>query len=177
MSSLVQVLGIGGILLLVGLMLFNGLVMLVSPRRWFDLPTYVALRGSMRRSMLASLGGRFQVRVLGLMLVAFVVYAVISFFAYPDGTGAGLPSQPARSGRLGVMYLLVCLVTCAGAFALGLVMLFNPSWCLDKWPPAPSEALPDVRAPLIRAIRILAVIPLAVGSYMGWSCIQSYWHP
>lgn len=63
------------------LIFFTGLVMLVSPRRWFELPSYLAFRGTIRESMLETRAGRLQIRVLGLLLVLFtswMSYSILS---------------------------------------------------------------------------------------------------
>src|SRR6266480_4646689 len=73
-EQLKGVLGKAAVLIVVCLALFNGLIMLVAPRRWFSLPRYLALRGGMGRPRyLNTAAGRFQVRILGLVLAAFVM--------------------------------------------------------------------------------------------------------
>lgn len=52
--------------------LVSGLVALFSPRRWFELPEYLALRGSLRRTMLDSGWGRLQIRAYGMISVLFM---------------------------------------------------------------------------------------------------------
>src|SRR5688572_30908771 len=58
-----------------GLLLFNIITMVVSPRFWFDLPHYLAFRGTIRRSLLATWHGQLQIRAMG--VVALIVVSPI----------------------------------------------------------------------------------------------------
>jgi hypothetical protein len=53
-------------------------VMVFSPERWFELPPYLAFRGAVKREMLSTPFGRFQIRALGLILVVFICWMVFS---------------------------------------------------------------------------------------------------
>jgi hypothetical protein len=65
--------------LLVGLMFtFNGIVMLVSPKMWFRLPSWLAGRGTMTELKYGNRNGYLQVRALGAILIAAVAYVLIS---------------------------------------------------------------------------------------------------
>ena len=79
-----QAIGLLVIPLLLGAVLFNGVVMLISPARWFKLPSYIAFRGALhQQTYAASSAGRFQIRVLGLILVGAAGWMIISFFGIP----------------------------------------------------------------------------------------------
>jgi len=52
----------------------NGTVMLVSPRRWFDLPGWLAPKGQMRREGNTTGFGALRVRVLGAITLGFVLW-------------------------------------------------------------------------------------------------------
>lgn len=60
----------------VAIMLFNASLMLMSPRRWFALPGWLALHGTLgtRRSQYASGWGALQVRLLGGIIVATIIW-------------------------------------------------------------------------------------------------------
>ncbi len=84
--SVIQIIGIAVIVLLHLLLLVNGAVMLVSPSRWFRLPNYIALRGSITRKYGSTFLGRISIRVTGLALLA-VLYMVVGSLL-----GAEVPS-------------------------------------------------------------------------------------
>jgi hypothetical protein len=66
---------------LVGFMFtFNGIVMVVSPRTWFRLPSWFAGRGTMTERKYSTRNGSLQVRVLGAIFVAAVAYLLINLF-------------------------------------------------------------------------------------------------
>jgi hypothetical protein len=56
--------------------LFNGAVMLISPKAWWRLPSWLAGHGTTERKY-DSRGGRLQVRALGAIFIAVVAYVVI----------------------------------------------------------------------------------------------------
>jgi hypothetical protein len=57
--------------------LFNGAVMLISPKAWWRLPSWLAGHGTMTERKYDSRGGRLQVRALGAIFIAVVAYVVI----------------------------------------------------------------------------------------------------
>ena len=119
------ILGILLITLIFGVVLFSGIAMVVSPRRWFDLPTYLTLRnGRFKRKELANRSGRFEIRYLGLAFAAAGAYM-----------GASLLSMLCGS-------LWHCLSTPVGwvlVFAFfapsicGAAMLLRPKWQIYKY--------------------------------------------
>lgn len=61
-------------------MAVNAAFMLASPRRWFRLPNWVALRGSMREARYATGYGAVEVRLLGavwLAGIAWILYDIL----------------------------------------------------------------------------------------------------
>jgi hypothetical protein len=59
---------------------FNGIVMLVSPRTWFRLPSWLAGRGRITEQEYGTRNGSLQIRVLGFIFVAAVAYVLIDLF-------------------------------------------------------------------------------------------------
>jgi len=57
--------------------LLNGAVMLISPSRWFRLPSWLAGHGTMTERKYDSRSGRLQVRMLGAIFIGVVAYVVI----------------------------------------------------------------------------------------------------
>ena len=68
-------------------------MMLFWPRRWFELPGYIGLHGSMRKEMLSRLVRRLQVRSVGLVLVTFVSFVLVSITTHPRGYRAEIPTN------------------------------------------------------------------------------------
>lgn len=60
------------------LFLVNGLLMLLSPTRWWELPKIVRLSGTLRQDMLRSAGVRVQLRVFGFLIAAFAGWVLLS---------------------------------------------------------------------------------------------------
>ena len=168
--------------LVLGIGLVDGLVMLVSPRRWFDLPSWLGCHGSMRRTMLSTWGGRFQIRTLGLILTVVVVYMAASALLSLHRTG-GEPAPRVGAGGSSVVYFVFCGATCAGIVGTGLAVLLKPAWCLRKWGPVrlperllsePGLADAQRRAadPFLPAARVFGLVEIAVGLYVAWSCFH-----
>jgi hypothetical protein len=60
-----QILGWSAFAIFAAVWVFNGLIMLVSPRAWFRLPSWLAFRGSLTEAKYGSGWGAIQVRLLG----------------------------------------------------------------------------------------------------------------
>lgn len=73
-------------LVLVGvLMVVNGVYMVLSPTRWWDLPGWIRASGTLRKSQYSSGWGAVQVRITGGLLLA-MIFACLGdyFFDFPD---------------------------------------------------------------------------------------------
>jgi hypothetical protein len=70
--SIGPLLGFIAISVLGALMLFNGVIMVVSPRKWFDLPSWLAGHGTMMKARYSTRWGLLQVRLLGAVLLLFL---------------------------------------------------------------------------------------------------------
>jgi hypothetical protein len=65
------------IIVLVGLVLvINGLIMLISPRTWFRLPSWIGFQGGLTEEKYGSGIGAIQVRLLGGIFVAVVLWVI-----------------------------------------------------------------------------------------------------
>jgi hypothetical protein len=153
----------------VGLVLANGVVMLVSPVMWFRLPAFLAFRGTLRPDRLATAGGRLEVRVLGFVLVAVIVSAVGHIMLGPQQTHFHDPA-PVRPSR-GLMYVIFCLVPCLGAFGCGIVMLMRPRWWVENYFVRPgSEG--RLKGPAFEwVMRALSLPLIVVAVYIAWRCL------
>jgi len=65
-----QVLGWFAIAIFAAVWVFNGLIMLVSPRAWFRLPSWRGFQGSLTEAKYGSGWGAIQVRLLGAIFLA-----------------------------------------------------------------------------------------------------------
>lgn len=167
--SMGQTLGVVAIVLVLGVACFNGLIMLISPTRWFKLPSYMAFRGGLReRDYLVKMSGRLQIRALGLVFVGFTVYVVSDFFGVSPHFLRAIGSQAGalilRSGRW------LCPMTCLAVIGCGFIMLLKPSWWVMKYMNAGQKG-EGRQAPLERIVRIMSLPIFAVGAYFLYQCV------
>jgi hypothetical protein len=163
-------LGIVAAAVMLTLLLFNGLAMLVSPSWWFDLPSYLAFRGSLRREAIHTLSGQLQVRILGFIFSTFVVYAASMLLG-----GESPPNRDGTSNNGGsaTVALAVGLVASIAGVVLGSIMALRPTWYFEHMlRPKLPERRSDSAAWWVWPIRILGIIPLFAGSYMAWICVH-----
>ena len=182
--SLKQILGISAAVLVLGLVLFNGLAMLASPRRWFDMPDYLALRGSIRRDSLSTWLGRLQVRMLGLIVVAFIVFVITSVLTHGRGAAGQPPgghNEPDVHHTLSLAYLALA---CIGAGVWGTMLLVRPRWYAERYvekyvrprvAPVGKET-GDSQTLLVRVAQISGILLLGISAYLGWSIGVQYSH-
>jgi len=71
----VILLGIAAIYLAL-LLIINGSFMLVSPRTWFRLPTWLSARGSLTEEKYSTGWGALEVRLTGAAFLAVVVWVI-----------------------------------------------------------------------------------------------------
>ena len=63
--------------------LTSSLYMLISPRVWFELPSWIGLQGAVRRETLKERWGSIRIRILGAIFLLGICYMVISTFRGP----------------------------------------------------------------------------------------------
>jgi hypothetical protein len=149
----------------------NGLIMLISPARWFKLPSYLSGRGSLReRDYMGKPSGRLQIRLLGLMLLGTMVYVVC------DLLGINLQFLHVVGSKADALILRSrqwpCVATCLAVIGCGLVMLLRPKWWVMKYMSA-GEAEETRKAALEKIARIMSVPIFAIGAYFLYHCIAS----
>jgi hypothetical protein len=59
---------------------FNATVMLISPKLWFRLPSWFAPRGTMAERRYGNKRGYIQVRALGAIFFAVIVWMIYSLY-------------------------------------------------------------------------------------------------
>ncbi len=111
------------------LLLINAFVMLVSPIRWFSLPRWFGLHGSLVSERYSRGFGAVQVRILGALIILW-----ISRVAY------GLFLQPGQHSRLESSFpwltitRIIEIIVIALMLVNGSVMLISPSrWFSMRW--------------------------------------------
>ena len=68
------------ILMLFSALLINGIVMLISPRAWFRMPSWIRLSGGLAERKYGIGFGAIQVRLLGAVTVTTVFYLLHEIF-------------------------------------------------------------------------------------------------
>ena len=98
-------------IILLVLFLVNGLLLLLSPTRWWELPRIVRLSGTLRQDMLRSARVRVQLRVFGFLMAAFAGWILLSVL--------GPRPLPVYEVHVPESYVcpLVILISSTGVFA------------------------------------------------------------
>jgi hypothetical protein len=85
-----QILGWVGFAIFAVVWVFNGLIMLVSPRAWFRLPSWLAFQGSLTEAKYGRGLGAIQVRLLGAIFLVvplgFLYNSLSPLSAHTDAT-------------------------------------------------------------------------------------------
>lgn len=61
------------------ILVINAAVMLISPRAWFRLPIWIRAQGTLSERKNSSGFGGFELRILGLLMLAVIVWVVYDF--------------------------------------------------------------------------------------------------
>ena len=69
-----QAFGIICFVVVLGVLSVNAPLMFISPRAWFRLPTWIRLSGSLSEAKYSAGWGAVQVRILGAVLLATILY-------------------------------------------------------------------------------------------------------
>ena len=62
------------------LSLVNGVIMMISPRLFFSLPTWMSAKGSLTKERYASGFGAIQLRILGAVFAGFPLWVIYEIF-------------------------------------------------------------------------------------------------
>jgi hypothetical protein len=68
------VVGLAVIVAVLAITLINGAVMLISPRRWFDLPAWLRAQGTLTPENNLKGWGAFQVRFIGAGMLGIAIW-------------------------------------------------------------------------------------------------------
>lgn len=187
-------------LAMLGGLLFNVITMVVSPRFWFDLPPYLSFRGTMRRSLLATWHGQLQIRALGFLGVLFagpIVRDIVRTVLWsvrgdrPLQQQVGETLTDGRTGIVSIVSPIMAVITTAALVGYGAMMVFWPNKYFDKYfdkylegsrvdlhfakymqGSSWADQQPTVKPTMITAIRVLGLMPLGLGLWLGWISIN-----
>lgn len=177
-------LGIACIVLLAGVLLFNGIIMLISPERWFALPSWLSLRGSVHRRKLSSRWGRLEIRALGFVFLAFLGIVTGVALNGPHSSGATIMRWLTWHPSNRAAELVLLMIPIVAGFVAGVLMLLKPAWWIERFLRPQLDELKDsdrfrgvgdVQKPLIVAIRLLSIIPLAASFWFAWVIVDTFW--
>jgi hypothetical protein len=110
-----------GLMVAVGLV--NAVVMVVSPQRWFRMPSWLALRGTLTEQRYSSGWGSLCVRFLGAGIIAVFAYVALDL-TVDRWTGI----VPARHQIGYLVGRTLVAVTLAVLVANGSIMMITPRW-------------------------------------------------
>jgi hypothetical protein len=186
-----QSLGIAVGLIFVLLLLFSGGVALISPVRWFALPHYLSLRGSVSKTKLDTFWGRLEVRLLGCVLIATVLFMAASLIP-----GLNRWVDTMRHSKIGrvvgrllgssIFALALSVFFCLGLGSLGTMMLVKPQWYFDKYLKSADlrfigqehSTWPDWLVPrFLLGIRVCGIIWMVVAGWAAVSVVPRYLDP
>ena len=163
------------IVIAVALVFFvNGVMLLISPSRWFSMPSWIRFQGTITRSRYSGWPGEVELRLLGAEIVGFFLWAGYDTFA------ATKPSA-GSAWNLEVPSVILRLFLCIGLGITGALMVLNPRRMFEhNWEPALEEFRPkiggeprDVRnhVPIsffIHLISSLGLITVALACVLAW---------
>jgi hypothetical protein len=154
--------------------MLNCLVLLIAPRRVFDLPRYLCFVGNEHRRRLSTLSGRLELRALGFCGVTGLLFIFRIIITQPPGSASTARSRPSVSPPFFSLWFLALSVA---AVVTGALVALNPEWWYERYgrPTIPTRFEQDaVRARpfLIRLQRICGILCAVSGALCGWVSIQ-----
>jgi hypothetical protein len=152
-------------ILLIGAVLFNGVVMLLSPRKWFELPPYLALRGSLSSDRLRTVHGRLEIHLAGLVFVAVAIMFITASFKNQYQTS--LEANFSRDR----LYSAFCIACCIPVLACGSLILFKPRWWIDRYFRGPRQISQESQVIIERGLRVLSLLFILPALYVVWRCL------
>ena len=166
--SFMQVIGLLIGLLVLGWIIWNGAVMFLTPTKWFRM-RHLALRGSLTEERNGrTLGGRFQVRLLG--AIWFAVATWMLWRLCSDVIIVALFAGREREFLQVNLSSWMCRITCVGAIGCGALMLVSPSYWSARFGTARWQGLSNATTSLM--IRISGLVCAILGLYFLVECVR-----
>ncbi len=156
----------------------NAVVMIASPRRWFQMPSWLRLQGTWQEDKYSTGWGSVSVRALGAMIIAFFVFATYSVISKrkPAYVSEHIPIQVHQAAFLWGRVLIT--VALSILLLNGVIMVVSPR----QWSKVPQwlrmEGIWD--APRIstrlgsRGMRLTGVAILAFLAWAFWNLFLSW---
>ncbi len=152
----------------VGILLFNGTVMAVSPSRWLGLPDWIGFHGSLRRYRSTGTDG-LSIRCLGLAYLTMIFWGTYRFLRGPQ------PDRVSARGERAAAQvpLPIALMFCCAACFYGVTMLFRPDWWFDKHfrPLLTQTQAESSERVLVMYVRFLSLPVIGSSLYFAWSIL------
>ena len=132
----------------VAVLLLNGVIMLISPSRWFDLPYGLGLHGAMRKDRTSDL----TVRALGFLLTFTLVYCIASSLTNLHPTTSAKPSGAFLPWAICIAFL-----------GIGASMIASPKRWIEKTSLEPSA----ITGATVK-MRISGLVTILIAFYFAW---------
>jgi len=145
---------------MIGVLLFDAVLMLLAPDVWIRLPPYIGFQGSITEASLRSRQGRLEVRLFGLLIL--LVFLVLVWIGVKGKVEHFALTFPSVQNVVRVQLALIAL-TCASSIAYAVKIFLHP----DKWLSriAPQTAgIPGSRA----TARGAALLCIVLIFYLAW---------
>ena len=157
-------------LALLGLILVNGALMVLWPKKWLRLPPYIGFQGVFLRKP-PSPGGRYvEIRLVGCLVFGIVSWMLVGIIG-GDESDRYLTLLLTSPGGSHVVRTVTCLATCLGAATCGGLMLFNPRWFVDKYVRHRNNVSHNPSSALLLAIRLLSPLIIVPAVYLFLNCL------
>jgi hypothetical protein len=169
MPATMKFVGLSIAAVMLGLLFLDGILMLLRPAKWLQLPSYVAFQGSSRR-IRRNGDGYLQIRLLGLTYSAFAVWVIRSLAEYRRAeslvgdTNAGVPS---------LVYTCFCLIPCLASAVYGLLMALRPRWWIETY--TVKAGYLHIGPIPLWPIRLLSLVLIVPAIYFGIGIIAATW--
>ena len=162
--ALMRCAGQVAVVVFLGIMLFNGVIMLMSPSVWFRLPRFVSFRGTLWRDLRPR--AQVEIRAIGLLLATVVVSMLVSIIRkVPPPPPMGTPV-----GERGFVYTALCLAVCISVGTCGILMLLRPRWWIEKYFTQRGATWQRGRT-FELTVRLLSLLLVVPAIYFALSCL------
>ncbi len=116
-------------IIFVALLLINGFVMLVSPVRWFAMPSWLRTQGTLTPERHSRGFGAIELRILGALIILSISWVAYSLFLQPGPHFRLESSFPWLTFTRIIEIIVIALMLVNGS-----VMLISPSrWFSMQW--------------------------------------------
>jgi hypothetical protein len=172
------IIGLALVIAVVLMVLANGVMLLISPSRWFSMPAWIRLQGTITRSRYSGWVGELPLRLFGAELIAAILWAGYEFLRRPEPSADSI-------WNLEVPSVILRLFLCIGVGITGALMVLKPRWMFDQyWEPRLAKFRPkiggerqDLRDHLpisffSHLMSTLGLIAVALACFLTWALFR-----